>query len=125
MRVWGPFPPDSRNSCQDFRTPGEYDEGVAERSGIQGDDAMRGGEIVGLVAVVCIFGVPMLVWAVSSVMDHWQKVAKHREDVDLKHKLVDAGFSVEEIERVMNAGRGNEPKNKCRDDVSQTHLKVG
>jgi hypothetical protein len=86
---------------------------------------MRGGEIVGLVSVICIFGGPMLVWAISSVMDHWGKVAKHREDVDLKHKLVDAGFSVEEIERVMNAGRGNDPKEKWRDDASQAHLKVG
>lgn len=86
---------------------------------------MRGGEIVGLVAVVCIFGGPMLVWAVSSVMEHWEQVAKHREDVDLKHKLVDAGFSVEEIERVMNAGRGEDAKHKCRGDASQAHLKIG
>lgn len=87
---------------------------------------MRGGEIVGLVSVVCIFAGPMLVWAIHTVMEHWAKVAKHREDVDLKHKLVDAGFSVEEIERVMNAGRGKVPKDNGRDDLlAETHLKVG
>ena len=87
---------------------------------------MRGGEVVGLVSVVCIFGGPLLVWAISSVMGYWAKVAKHREDVDLKHKLVDAGFSVDEIERVMNAGRGKSPKGGCRDDaLAETHLKVG
>jgi hypothetical protein len=81
---------------------------------------MRGGEVIGLVAVICVFGGPMLVWAISSVMEHWGRVAKHREDVDLKHKLVDAGFSVEEIERVMMAGRIQEAEGKCR-----SRLKVG
>ena len=87
---------------------------------------MRGGEIVGLVSVICIFGGPMIVGAIYAVMGHWAKVARHREDVDLKHKLVDAGFSVEEIERVMNAGRGELQDEKGRDDEpSRTPLKVG
>ena len=84
------------------------------------------GDLVTLVAVSCIFGGPMIVWAISAGVGAWTKVAKHREDTDLKHKLVDAGFSTEEIVRVMNAGRGKSKKETKEDDaLAETHVKVG
>jgi len=83
---------------------------------------MSGGEIVGLVSVICIFGGPFLVGIVYAVMKQWAKVARHREDVDLKHKLIDAGFSVDEIERVMSAGRsqGDDDQDGTSSDGDET-----
>lgn len=66
---------------------------------------MSGGQIIGLLAIVFIFGGPMIVGIVYAVVNGWTNVQKHREDSDLKHKLIDAGFSAEEIERIIKADR--------------------
>lgn len=68
---------------------------------------MTGGQIIGLVSIICIFGGPMIVGVTHAVTKSRMKIAQHREDVDLKLRLADAGFSVEEIERVVLAGRGS------------------
>lgn len=76
---------------------------------------MTGSQVIGLVTIVCLFGGPMIVGVVYAIANSWAKAVRDREDADLKHRMVDAGFSVEEIERVLNAGRGgnSEPKDQC------------
>ena len=86
---------------------------------------MSGGQIIGLVSVVLLFGMPLIVGVVHAITSGWKSVAKHREDVDLKHKLVDAGFTAEEIVRIMNAGRKGKSGTPVDDNLGDTHLKVG
>ncbi|MFQ5733752.1 MAG: hypothetical protein ACE5KM_17580 [Planctomycetaceae bacterium] len=86
---------------------------------------MTGGQIVGLVTIICLFGGPLIVGVVYAIVNGWKNVAKHREDVDLKHKLVDAGYSADEIVRIMQAGRKKPSPNGPADDLGETHLKVG
>ena len=91
---------------------------------------MSGGEIVGLVMIICLFGGPAICGIVYAVVQGWVKTVRHREDTDLKHRLVDAGFSVEEIERVMNAGRKQKDSDadEGSDDIDAEHtgrMKIG
>lgn len=46
----------------------------------------------------------MVYYAVVSITSSIEKVAKHRQTVELKQMLVDRGMSVEEIERIVRAG---------------------
>lgn len=66
---------------------------------------MSGGQIIGLLSIIFIFGGPMIVGIVYAIVNGWVNVQKHREDADLKHKLVESGFSAEEIERIIKADR--------------------
>lgn len=51
-------------------------------------------------SILLIFGLP-----VFAVIGHyWHKIEKTKSDNDLKRRMVDSGLSVEEIERVLNAG---------------------
>lgn len=69
---------------------------------------MSGGQIIGLLSIIFIFGGPMIVGIVYAIVNGWVNVQKHREDADLKHKLVESGFSAEEIERIIKADRKDE-----------------
>ena len=79
---------------------------------------------VGLITIICLFGGPMIVGVVYAAVNGWKNVAKHREDVDLKHKLVDAGYSADEVVRIMNAGR-KEKDDTSDDDKDEAFLKIG
>ena len=61
--------------------------------------------LTGLVAVLCLFGGPMLVAIAWIVANAWCKASTHASDTELKHRLLDAGMTADEIERVINAGR--------------------
>jgi len=50
--------------------------------------------------VLMVFGVPI----VAIVASTWYKLEKVRSNNDLKRRMIDSGLSVEEIERVLNAG---------------------
>ncbi len=63
-------------------------------------------DVVGLTAVICLFGLPFLCGIIAIVASAWTKAACHQKDVDLKHHMLAAGMSAEEIERVLNAGKG-------------------
>ena len=73
--------------------------------------------LTGLVAVILLFGGPMLV-AIAWIASHaWLKASTYASDTELKHRLLDAGMSVDEIERVMNAGRN--PQNPVPRELTE------
>ena len=89
---------------------------------------MESSHIIGLVTIILLFGGPSICGVVALIVKAWVKTARHRDDTDLKHRLVDAGFSVEEIERVMNAGRTiaeNEGDGAESFPGSLTNMKIG
>ena len=59
-----------------------------------------GGNLLGLVAIVCIFGGPFLVgaWAL------WLAHRKHERQDEMKREMLERGMSADEIVRVLNAG---------------------
>jgi hypothetical protein len=51
-------------------------------------------------SLLLIFGLP-----IAAILGGvWYKIEKIKSDNDLKRRMVEAGMSVEEIERVINAG---------------------
>ncbi len=65
-------------------------------------------DIVGFTAIICLFGLPFVCGLTAIISYAWVKIACHQKDVDLKHHMLASGISAEEIERVLNAGRGEE-----------------
>ena len=90
---------------------------------------MNGGQIIGLVTIILIFGGPMIVGVVYAIVQGWSKTVQHREEVRLKDRLADNGFSVEEIERVVAAGRSSDVKHDDSDIIDDSgypkSMKVG
>ncbi len=54
----------------------------------------------GTLTLLLIFGLPIV--AVIGVF--WYKIEKVKSDNHLKRRMVDSGMSIEDIERVLNAG---------------------
>ncbi len=59
------------------------------------------GEIIGLVAVVLLFGGPMIWGITETVMSNWRKAKLAEQDAVLKKDMIERGFSADEIERVL------------------------
>jgi hypothetical protein len=64
--------------------------------------------VVGLAAVVLLFGGPLIAGIVWIICHTWAQVATHQGELELKHRLLDAGMTASEIERVVNSGRVSE-----------------
>lgn len=61
-----------------------------------------------IVAVICIFS-----WlAIASVSEAVAKVMCNRNDTEMKLELLARGMTAEEITRVVEAGRGEDPAKK-------------
>ncbi|MBW8016619.1 MAG: hypothetical protein FVQ82_10555 [Planctomycetes bacterium] len=54
----------------------------------------------GTLTLLLIFGLPI----VAVVGYFWYRIEKVRSDNNLKRRMVDSGMSIEDIERVLNAG---------------------
>ncbi|MBT4865014.1 MAG: hypothetical protein HON53_07855 [Planctomycetaceae bacterium] len=78
---------------------------------------MFNSDLTGLIAVCLIFGGPVLCFLVGIIVNGWVKAARNREQTELKHRLVEADFSADEIERILNAGRGSEKVAKATDNM--------
>lgn len=70
-----------------------------------GSDTFARGELVSLVSVACLFGGPVVVGVVWIVARFGSRTIIHARDLELKHRLLDAGMTADEIERVIDAGR--------------------
>lgn len=68
------------------------------------DKIIQNPESIGLIMV---FSIPI----VAIVAYYWHEVVKSRSDNEVKKSMLERGMSVEEIERVMNAG-GKQAKKK-------------
>jgi hypothetical protein len=64
----------------------------------------------GILALLLIFGGGFLVAIVAIVANAISSWKRTEREVDLKHRMLDAGMSAADIERVLNAGR---PGTKC------------
>lgn len=84
---------------------------------------MSGGQIIGLVTI--IFGGPMIAGIVCAIVNGWVKTTNHRKDVALKERLADAGFTVEEIERVVAASRSTTDENGNEETEQVVGIKIG
>lgn len=60
----------------------------------------------GKLTILLIFGAPFVVGALWIVVHAVTTVINNWRDVGLKSRMIDLGMSAEEIERVINAGRG-------------------
>jgi|GEM_PF-2207745 hypothetical protein len=65
---------------------------------------MFNSNLTGLIAVSLIFGGPVLCFLAGIIVNGWVKATRNREETDLKHRLVEADFSADEIARILNAG---------------------
>ncbi|WP_417378922.1 hypothetical protein [Gimesia sp.] len=65
-------------------------------------------DVTGVTAVVCLVGLPLVSGVTAIISHYWSKTVCHQEDVNLKHHLLAAGMSAEEIERVLNAGKSKQ-----------------
>ncbi|MCH9653652.1 MAG: hypothetical protein K0U86_17920 [Planctomycetes bacterium] len=63
---------------------------------------------VGFTAIICLFGLPFVCGLTAILSRAWIKIACHQKDIDLKHHMLASGMSAKEIERVLNAGNGEE-----------------
>ena len=54
----------------------------------------------GTLTIIFLFGSPIL----AVIAYYWYSIEKFKSDNDLKRRMVEAGLSVDEIERVLNAG---------------------
>lgn len=59
--------------------------------------------IIPVVAIVAGLGVPII----SSA---WASVERHKQECELKRSMVERGMSVDEIERVLQAGSSSDKK---------------
>jgi hypothetical protein len=62
------------------------------------------GQWVGFAAVICMFGGPFIVGGIWMILRAWERVTIQAQEIELKHRLLDAGMTPDEIERVLNAG---------------------
>jgi hypothetical protein len=62
------------------------------------------GHITGLVAVVLLFGGPVLVWIVCEIARNWRKVRISEHLSVLKQSMIERGMCADDIERILNAG---------------------
>jgi hypothetical protein len=65
---------------------------------------MSGEEVIGLVAVVCLFGTWPLWLIIDSVASNWRKARIAEQEAVLKREMIERGFTADEIERVIAAG---------------------
>ena len=71
-------------------------------------------ELIGMVAVVCIFGGWIIVAIARSISKAWSDIRTREGELELKHRLLDAGMSADEIERVVNAGGESKAKSGAK-----------
>jgi hypothetical protein len=60
--------------------------------------------VVGLVAVVCLFGAWPLWFIIDSLASNWRKARVAEQDAVLKREMIERGFTADEIERVIASG---------------------
>ena len=65
---------------------------------------MTGEEVIGLVAVVCMFGTWPLWLIIDSLASNWRKARVAEQNAVLKREMIERGFSADEIERVIATG---------------------
>ena len=73
------------------------------------DDILRnmsGGQFIGLVAVAGGLLVGLVAALAGIVTPFWRRVRQHDAETQLKRDLVAAGFTADEIERVVQATAG-------------------
>ena len=76
------------------------------------------GDWVGFAAVICMFGGPFIVGGIWLILQAWERVTIQAQEIELKHRLLDAGMTPYEIERVLNAGSATAERSAA--DVAAT-----
>ena len=61
------------------------------------------------ILLLLVFGGWTITSVVQSVAGNWRKAKESEHLAVLKQQMLDRGLSVDEIERVVNAGRGKPP----------------
>ena len=64
-------------------------------------------QVVGLVAVACLFGGPVVYFVVNSIATNWRKARVAEQNAVLKRDMIEKGFTADEIVRVIAAGTGD------------------
>lgn len=59
----------------------------------------------GTLSIILALGAPFVLAAIYIVSKTFENTIRHSREVSLKTRMVDAGMSADEIERVVNAGR--------------------
>lgn len=65
-------------------------------------------DVIGFTAIICLFGLPFVCGVTAIISRARVKISCHQKEVDLKHHMLASGMSADEIERVLNAGKGGE-----------------
>ena len=75
---------------------------------------MSDDSVIAVVAIGCVFGLPLVVAAVSLVTSHLRQVKADEANTALKRDMIERGFSADEIVRVIEAGK---PETKEKAEV--------
>ncbi len=66
--------------------------------------------LITLAFVICIFAGPGIAYITKEALAAWERVQKHRENAALKHRLIEAGMTADEIIRVVECGSRKKSK---------------
>lgn len=66
----------------------------------------------GILFVIFVFGGWVIGWVATSAMKNWRRVRESEHLAALKQTMIERGMSVDDIERVINAGRENQDLEK-------------
>ncbi|MFL5341864.1 MAG: hypothetical protein ACJ8F7_17090 [Gemmataceae bacterium] len=73
---------------------------------------LDGGEFVGLISTVITLLSLAIVLVTAIIAPKWRDVRRAEADAKLKHDLVAAGYSAEDIERVVQASPAPSPRRR-------------
>jgi len=68
-----------------------------------------------ILAVTFIFGGLVICGTVGSIMKNWRKVRVSEHEAALKQSMIERGMSVEEIEKVLRAGKPSQQEQEADD----------
>jgi hypothetical protein len=60
--------------------------------------------IIAIVAISCVFGLPILLGGITLITSHLRQVKVDEANLALKREMIERGFSADEIARVIEAG---------------------
>ena len=66
--------------------------------------------LISIVAIGCVFGLPMVLGAIAIVTGHLRQSKVDEANAALKREMIDRGYTADEIIRVIDSGSGEAKK---------------
>ncbi|HJZ55165.1 MAG TPA: hypothetical protein VKE74_09415 [Gemmataceae bacterium] len=66
--------------------------------------------LITIVAIGCIFGLPMVLGGIAIVTGHLRQTKVDEANAALKREMIERGYTADEVTRVIDAGSGGAEK---------------